>query len=137
MFIRMIATALVFSAVSCLPAVAAGNKPYLIGYDETKSLLSNKSMMTYDRGHGTQVEFIGKNGKTYLFYPGNTGIVHGAWKLTKTGKAHVYDMCFKYPSQSYNPSFRVSVSRQTLVTQALTAATAGGFNWSMQHTNHC
>ena len=77
---------------------------YVIGYAETKSLIANMTMMTYDRGHGTQVEYLSGNGKTYLLYPGNSVIVRGSWKLVKTDNPRVFDMCFKYPSNSYNPS---------------------------------
>ena len=75
-----------------------------IGYAETKSLIANMTMMTYDRGHGTQVEYLGANGKTHLLYPGNTVIVKGSWKLVKTANPRVFDMCFRYPSNSYNPA---------------------------------
>lgn len=98
-----LATLAIASMVMVSSANAAGPKPYLIGYDETKSLVSNETMVSYDRSHGTQVEFNAKNGKTYLFYPGNTVIVKGQWKLNRTNKPNVFDMCFKYPSQSYNP----------------------------------
>ena len=85
-----------------LSGVVAYAQP-AIGYAETKSLIANMTMMTYDRGHGTQVEYLGKNGKTYLLYPGNTVIVRGEWKLVKTENPRVFDMCFRYPSNSYNP----------------------------------
>jgi hypothetical protein len=85
-------------------SLPASSAPYIIGYDETKSLVADRTMMTYDRGHGTQVEYIAGNGKTYLLYPGNQGIVRGSWKLTKTSNPQVFDLCFRYPANSYNPS---------------------------------
>jgi hypothetical protein len=84
-------------------AAAAQNKPYKIGYDETKGLFAGVTFVHYDRGHGTQVEYMAKNGKTYLLYPGNKVIVRGTWKLDRTDKKDVFNLCFKYPSSSYNP----------------------------------
>lgn len=94
--------------VLAITAVQAAGKPYTIGYDETKSLIANMTMMSYDRQHGTQVEFIAKNGRTYLLYPGNKGIVRGEWKLNRTDKPKVFEMCFRYPSNSYNPATKQS-----------------------------
>ena len=60
--------------------------------------------MTYDTQHGTQVEYDAPNGKTYLLYPGNPVVVQGGWKLTKTDKPNVFDICYLYPANSYNPA---------------------------------
>jgi hypothetical protein len=99
----MMATLLAVATILAA-GISAATASYVIGYDETKSLVANQTMMTYDRGHGTQVEFIGGNGKTYLLYPGNEVIVQGSWKLTKTSNPQVFDLCFRYPTNSYNPS---------------------------------
>ncbi|RYE09344.1 MAG: hypothetical protein EOP22_09615 [Hyphomicrobiales bacterium] len=77
---------------------------YVIGYDETKSLFVNQTMVTYDRHHGTQVEYIAKNGKSYLLYPGNETIVKGSWKLEKSENPNVFNLCFKYPANTFNPA---------------------------------
>jgi hypothetical protein len=99
LFGRMLALFLV--ALALLPGIAGAD--YVIGYDETKSLFSGQTMMSYDPGHGTQVEYIAPNGRTYLLYPGNKVIVHGSWKLARTDKPTIFNLCFKYPSNSYNP----------------------------------
>jgi hypothetical protein len=83
------------------PAAAASG--YVIGYDETKSLFVNQTMLSYDRAHGTQVEYLAKNSRTYLLYPGNQTIVQGSWKLIRTDNPNVFDMCFKYPANTFNP----------------------------------
>jgi hypothetical protein len=59
--------------------------------------LSNVTIMTYSPGHGTQVEYFDKAGNTFLWYPGNRGVVRGKWKLEGT------DLCFSYRGNSYNP----------------------------------
>lgn len=80
----------------------AQNKPYVIGYDETKGLFAGVTFVHYNRGHGTQVEYMAKNGKAHLFYPGNKIVLHGRWKLERTDKPKVFNLCFSYPN-SYNP----------------------------------
>lgn len=100
MKLRQIAIALLAGMLSISAALAG----YVIGYDETKSLIANQTMMSYDSAHGTQVEYIASNGKTYLLYPGNDAIVKGSWKLTTTDNPAVFNMCFKYPANTYNPS---------------------------------
>ena len=59
--------------------------------------LSNRTMMTYDPGHGTQVEYFDGSGRNYLWYPGNTGVVPGRWKLEGG------NLCFRYGANTYNP----------------------------------
>ncbi|MGV3650466.1 MAG: hypothetical protein ACO1OK_03515 [Devosia sp.] len=95
-------TALVFAClflVSGYSAFAQG----VVDYAGTKRIIADKTVMSYDRGHGTQVEFIAGNGKTYLLYPGNRAIVRGEWKLDRTSTPNVFNMCFRYPTNSYNP----------------------------------
>lgn len=60
--------------------------------------------MSYSSAHGTQVEFLSSAGRTYLLYPGNTGIVKGSWRLDRTEETGVFNICFRYPSNSYNPA---------------------------------
>lgn len=84
-------------------AATAQSKPYKIGYEETKGLFAGVTFVHYDRGHGTQVEYMARNGKTYLLYPGNKVVVRGNWKLDRTDEPKVFNLCFKYPGNSYNP----------------------------------
>ena len=60
----------------------------------------------YDPQHGTQVEYYSKNGKSFLWYPGNTRIVWGDWKVeAKSGQQS--NMCHRYQTNSYNPVTKV------------------------------
>src|SRR5690606_18542591 len=98
--IFMIVRSLIIAMLALLVSIggaSAQNKPYVIGYDETKGLFAGVTFVHYDRGHGTQVEYMAKNGKTYLLYPGNKVIVRGTWKLDRTDKPKVFNLCFKYP----------------------------------------
>lgn len=56
--------------------------------------LSNRTVMTYEGGAGTQVEFYTGNGRTYLWFPGTKRVVQGRWK--SQGKA----VCFSYKSMA-------------------------------------
>jgi hypothetical protein len=65
------------------------------------AFLSNTTIRHYDALHGTQVEYLGADGKTALWYPGNSGPVIGVWKIKQTFDGP--DMCFLYGKNTYNP----------------------------------
>ncbi|MET3897764.1 hypothetical protein ABIB57_001710 [Devosia sp. UYZn731] len=59
--------------------------------------LGGVTNMSRSPGHGTQVEYVAEGGKTYLWYPRNTNILKGQWKVEDG------NMCFAYGANSYNP----------------------------------
>ena len=73
-----------FVLLATTPALAA---PYF----------ANHTLMTFDPGHGTQVEYYDNAGHSWLWYPGNRAVLPGAWKLQGA------NLCFNYGPQSYNP----------------------------------
>lgn len=58
---------------------------------------SDVTVMSYGRGHGTQVEYLGSNGMSYLWYPGNRVVLPAPWKYQKD------QICYLYGSNTYNP----------------------------------
>jgi hypothetical protein len=60
--------------------------------------LGGYTNMTRDSAHGTQVEYVATNGKTYLWYPGNKVILPGRWKQQGS------NICFMYGANTYNPA---------------------------------
>jgi hypothetical protein len=58
---------------------------------------SGKTVLFYDVHHGNQLEFLDVDGRCYLWYPGNPGIVPGQWK------AHGKSIAFRYGSNTFNP----------------------------------
>lgn len=60
--------------------------------------LGGYTNMHVDRSHGTQVEYLTRGGKSYLWYPGNKVILEGRWK--RQGE----NMCFAYGANTYNPA---------------------------------
>lgn len=73
--------------VAATPAAAA---PYF----------ANRTLMTFDPGHGTQVEYYDSAGHSWLWYPGNKLVLPGLWKMQGA------NLCFNYGPQSYNPVTR-------------------------------
>lgn len=59
--------------------------------------LANQTVVTFDPGHGTQIEYYDADGSTFLWYPGNRVILPGQWKLK--GK----DICYRYGANTHNP----------------------------------
>jgi len=66
------------------------------------SYMSGNTGRNYSSGHGSQIEYTASNGTLALWYPGNNKVVKGYWKAQKSTKGDV-QVCFKYPSSSFNP----------------------------------
>lgn len=89
--------------------------------DEVRAEITGKTLLFFDRGHGTQVAYYSPEGVEYLWYPGNARIVPGQWKIDparKTGyslntvdgvvsrKINNATICFKYGLKTWNPVTR-------------------------------
>ncbi len=59
-----------------------------------------RTLLHYSAQHGTQVEYYGADGRSYLWYPGNTGVVATPYQVdTASG-----DICFDFSGQAVDPS---------------------------------
>ncbi len=67
------------------------------------SVYSDRTFLTYDRFHGTQIEYHDPNGRAFLWYPGNFRAVPSNWKVKFDGPGKGHDICWQYPTNSYNP----------------------------------
>lgn len=67
---------------------------------------SDWTYLSFSHAHGFQVNYFGRNGKAWLWYPGNASGVPEEWKLDRVGNARA--LCFRHPSHSYNPVTRKS-----------------------------
>jgi hypothetical protein len=83
------------------------------------TFLGDRTVMTYNPQHGTQVEYIAKGGETFLWYPGNDAILPGAltvlWENASAeiddprdgryrGQVKLSYVCFRYGANTYNPA---------------------------------
>ncbi len=59
--------------------------------------LAGTTSMFYERGHGTQIEYLAPNGKSYLWYPGNRIVLMAPWR--QQGNR----ICYRYAGNTYNP----------------------------------
>jgi hypothetical protein len=72
-----------------------------------RSAYAGKTRMTYSFGHGTQVEYVAPDGRSFLWYPGNRKAVPGRWKVAvDVDEPDEISLCQLYPSASYNPVTR-------------------------------
>jgi hypothetical protein len=76
--------------------------------EKVHSYISNYTRMTYDRSHGTQVEYNAPDGKSFLWYPGSRVVTPGRWKvdeaLVPDGSHSYVTMCYLYSASSYDPT---------------------------------
>lgn len=71
--------------------------------DRLRTRFSGNTMHSFSP-HGMQIEYHAPDGATYLWYPGNTGVVVGRWRVRTRGRR--LDVCYRYSSNSYNPITR-------------------------------
>lgn len=64
--------------------------------------LANSTVRSYDMFHGSQIEYLGADGTTQLWYPGNWRLLPGRWMVRQSGRRVV--ICFAYGPNSYNPA---------------------------------
>ncbi|WP_448146631.1 hypothetical protein [Labrys miyagiensis] len=96
-----------------LAALLAGCAPHAGMNADTATPPSPQTRQRFQGGttnmtfsaHGTQVEFVSKDGRTALWYPGNGVILHGRWKLAGGDALTGFGdrICFQYGSNTYNP----------------------------------
>jgi hypothetical protein len=67
------------------------------------SLPTNVTTLTYDPGHGSQVEYVAANGTNFLWYPGNAVVLPGHWKLRRAAGVKATQICFVYGPNTWNP----------------------------------
>jgi hypothetical protein len=71
------------------------------------AFLLNTTSQEYDASsHGTQIEYLGANGVTYLWYPGNTRALAGQWRVQDG--TNYPSICFRYGENTFNPVTRQS-----------------------------
>lgn len=105
-----------FALVGCLSAPTAervvantkslgGDAAERIATDPTqlRLFLADKTIRSYDRGHGNQVEFIARDGTVWLWYPGNAIVLPGEWKTQPLSASGGTSLCFRYGTNTRNP----------------------------------
>jgi hypothetical protein len=76
--------------------------------ERARAFLSGETRMTYDAGHGTQVEYNAPDGHSYLWYPGSPRLTPGFWKTTQVlapDGVHIgVRVCYMYPANGIEPT---------------------------------
>lgn len=66
-----------------------------------KSIVTDSTILTHDRFFGTQVEFNCSNGDSFLWFPGNEGVVKALWK-TQLRDNGATEICYLYGTDTKN-----------------------------------
>jgi len=83
--------------------------------EQAIKLLSNKTTMSYDKQHGTQISFYRGDGVEFLWYPGNSQVLRGQWSVIEEEVGFSPDgiekfvadagkICFEFGKNTYNPA---------------------------------
>lgn len=70
---------------------------------------TNKTYLSFSHAHGYQVNYLGPDGKAWLWYPGNRHGVPELYRLATV--AGTSSICWKHPSDTYNPVTKQSGRR--------------------------
>lgn len=62
-------------------AVQEAPQPSPRGETRSSFRYFGKTVLLYEPSHGNQIEYYDRNGKSYLWYPGNGTILAGEWRL--------------------------------------------------------
>ncbi len=62
--------------------------------ENLKRFLGNTTSRSFSYQHGTQVEYLGADGRAFLWYPGNDKLVPGTWTASLSGRRP--QICFGY-----------------------------------------
>ena len=73
---------------------------------DAEKVYAGYTLVYYGSSHGTQVEYYLETGVSFLWYPGNTVILRGDWKVER-GSNRQNNLCHRYPTNSYNPVTKV------------------------------
>ena len=90
--------------------------------------ISDKTKIIYQPGHGVYVEYSAPDGHVLMWYPRNTGVVHGEWGIRQFGGEQ--RICFKYfaayhgVTGEFEPTECVA-PQQTLLAENVIALRAG------------
>jgi hypothetical protein len=116
-YLRVGLAALIIAPVSaCYTTKYLGDPPL----DEAKAYFSGFTTRTYSFSHGTQISYNAPDGRTYLWYPGNSVVLPGLWYVLEEKPIRAagieYDqpvvlprnsICFAYGPNTYNPVTRL------------------------------
>jgi hypothetical protein len=90
---------------------ADGTAPPIKRYDSSGKLTSSTPAQPM-KGTGTQIEYLGADGKAYLWYPGNPNLMVGEWKTGTVplirnnngveNRSEMPTLCFRYGSQGFS-----------------------------------
>lgn len=83
-------------------------------FNKMRAFMSNTTSRSSFPAHGNQVWYLSPNGKAFLWYPGNSSVLKGEWKVGIAGvttadtgvTVSLPSVCFRYPSSSRNPVTR-------------------------------
>ncbi|MBH1973456.1 MAG: hypothetical protein I8H94_00080 [Rhodobacteraceae bacterium] len=67
-----------------------------------KAFLSGTTALSIDTKYGSQIEYLAPDGKSYLWFPGQTRTTPGRWRVDGDSNG-APRMCFLYGANSYDP----------------------------------
>ena len=74
----------------------------LAGIANAQDPLLGRTVMLHDANQGTQVIYLGRAGRTYLWHPSSQQVISGRWRVEASG-GYPDTICIGYGANRYNP----------------------------------
>lgn len=109
-FRSILTPALAFSLLAaCEPSGSGSSTSVSAAIAEVKSRpiefpsypQANQTYLSFSSAHGFQVNYLGTNGRAWLWYPGNSRGVPEEYRLQQV--RGIAAICWRHPGASYNP----------------------------------
>ncbi|MHC5652924.1 hypothetical protein [Stappia sp.] len=72
--------------------------------NDAPEAMSDRTSVSYMPGHGTQISYTSADGRSWLWYPGNSRILEGRWKLDDS--KDYLQVCYDYGAGTRNPTMK-------------------------------
>lgn len=69
---------------------------------QAQDLLMQRTLLLHDSAFGSQVIYLGRSGKTFLWHPSSDQVIGGRWSTRSSG-SYPDTICLRYGGSEYNP----------------------------------
>lgn len=73
-----------------------------VGNAYGQDMLKDRTLLLHDGTQGTQIIYLGRSNKTYLWHPSSAQVIPGWWTTRATGE-YPDTICLRYGSEKYSP----------------------------------
>ena len=73
-----------------------------VGSGHAQDMLKDRTVLLHDSAQGTQIIYLGRSNKTFLWHPSSAQVIPGWWTTRASGE-YPDTICLRYGSEKYSP----------------------------------